>query len=187
MHGQYDPLEPALLMWIDIEFTGLNPESDSILEIAARITDRNLEAIGSDFSETCLPVGFDSSALASIVHEMHTKNGLLDDVMRSILNETGLEEKFLEWIADRAQEGPLVHAGYYLAKDREFVSLRMPKLAERLGFRTLDVRTLEEAADAWTPHGRFARGGNGNHRALGDVKDAIRLAAEYRRYFSALT
>ena len=98
-------------------------------------------------------------------------------------NEAALEKQALNWLKQTANDAVLVHCGYYLQCDREILARRMPALYERLGFRQLDMRCAEEMADAWTSQGRYRRTDRRNHRALGDVREAILLARKYRAIY----
>lgn len=179
----YDPLPPGLFVWMDLEYTTTNVDTARILEVAAIITNRQLEQIGESFSLACKPDGFSEHSMPESVVDMHTRNGLLDDVSVSKYNEAALEKQALNWLQQTVNDAILIHCGYYLQCDREILARRMPALYERLGFRQLDVRCLEEMADAWTSQGRYRRTNHHNHRALGDVREAILLAGKYKERF----
>ena len=179
----YDPLPPGLFVWMDLEYTTTDVDTARILEVAAIITNRQLEQIGEPFSLTCKPDDFSKHSMPKPVVDMHTQNGLLDDVSASIYSEAALEKQALNWLQQTANNTVLIHCGYYLQCDREILAKRMPALYERLGFRQLDVRCLEEMADAWTSRGRYRRTDRRNHRALGDVREAILLAGKYKEQF----
>lgn len=180
----YDPLPPGLFVWMDVEYTTTDVDTARILEVAAIITDRQLEQIGEPFSSACKPDDFSKHSMPESVVDMHTRNSLLDDVSASTYNEAALEKQALNWLQQTANDAVLIHCGYYLQCDREILARRMPALYERLGFRQLDVRCLEEMADAWTSQGRYRRTDRHNHRALGDVREAILLAGKYRERFT---
>lgn len=180
---EYDPLPPGLFVWMDLEYTTTDVDTARILEVAAIITNRQLEQIGEPFSLTCKPDDFSEHSMPESVVDMHTRNGLLDDVSASTYNEAALEKQALNWLKQTANDTVLIHCGYYLQCDREILARRMPALYERLGFRQLDVRCLEEMADAWTSQGRYRRTNSHNHRALGDVREAILLAGKYKERF----
>lgn len=180
---EYDPPPPGLFVWMDLEYTTTDVDTARILEVAAIITNRQLEQIGEPFSLTCKPDDFSKHSMSESVVDMHTQNGLLNDVSASTYNEAALEKQALNWLKQTANDAVLIHCGYYLQCDREILAKRMPALYERLGFRQLDVRCLEEMADAWTSQGRYRRTNSHNHRALGDVREAILLAGRYRERF----
>lgn len=180
----YDPLPPGLFVWMDLEYTTTDVDTARILEVAAIITDRQLEQIGEPFSLTCKPDDFSKHSMPESVVDMHTQNGLLDDVSASTYSETALEKQALNWLQQTANNAVLIHCGYYLQCDREILAKRMPALYERLGFRQLDVRCLEEMTDAWTSQGRYRRTDRHNHRALGDVREAILLGGKYKERFT---
>lgn len=180
---EYDPLPPGLFVWMDLEYTTTDVDTARILEVAAIITNRQLEQIGEPFSLTCKPDDFSEHSMPESVVDMHTRNGLLNDVSASKYNEAALEKQTLNWLKQTANDAVLIHCGYYLQCDREILARRMPALYERLGFRQLDVRCLEEMADAWTSQGRYRRTSRHNHRALDDVREAILLAGKYKERF----
>ena len=179
----YDPLPPGLFVWMDVEYTTTDIDTARILEVAAIITDRQLEQIGEPFSLACKPDGFSEHSMPESVVDMHTRNGLLNDVSASTYSEAALEKQALNWLKQTANDAVLIHCGYYLQCDREILARRMPALYERLGFRQLDMRCAEEMADAWTSQGRYRRTSRHNHRALDDVREAILLAGEYKERF----
>ena len=180
----HDPLEPAVMLWMDFEFDTLETDAAHILEVACVATDRRLVNIGESFVGVSCPSGFREEDMDKSIRSMHRDSGLLSDMSETDLSERELEGVLLKWIDRVAGNGPLVHCGFYIQADREIVKRVMPQLYSRLSFRQLDLRTLEEAADAWTESGRFSRLGRRSHRALKDVKDAIALARMYgKQYF----
>lgn len=180
---EYDPLPPGLFVWMDLEYTTTDVDTARILEVAAIITNRQLEQIGEPFSLACKPDDLSKHSMPESVVDMHTRNGLLNDVSASTYSEAALEKQALNWLKQTANDAVLIHCGYYLQCDREILARRMPALYKRLGFRQLDVRCLEEMADAWTSQGRYRRTDRRNHRALGDVREAILLAGKYKEQF----
>lgn len=183
MTPRHDPLPIASLVWLDFEFDTSDNSKAQILEIGGVITDRELRYLGDPFSCVVRPPYFHADSMPKPVFEMHRQSGLLDDVQSSVLSNEAAEKLCNEWIENIAADVKLVHCGYYLQLDREVVARVMPQLYSRLGYRQLDLRSLEEAADAWTFSGRFSRPKNRSHRALQDVFDAIELARAYRSAF----
>lgn len=179
----YDPLPPGPFVWMDLEYTTTDVDTARILEVAAIITNRQLEQIGEPFSLTCKPDDFSGHSMPESVVDMHTRNGLLNDVSASKYNEAALEKQALNWLQQTVNDAVLIHCGYYLQCDREILARRMPALYERLGFRQLDMRCAEEMADAWTSQGRYRRTSRHNHRALDDVREAILLGGKYKERF----
>lgn len=187
MDNGHDPLEPAIMIWMDLEFDTLETDAAHILEVACAATDRRLVNIGEPFVGVIRPYGFREEYMDESIRNMHRDSGLLSDMRATDLSENDLEDVILKWIDRVAGSSPLVHCGYYIHADREIIKRVMPQLYSRLSFRQLDLRTLEEAADAWTESGRFSRPGKRSHRALEDVKDAIALARIYgKQYFGLL-
>jgi oligoribonuclease len=115
---------------------------------------------------------------------MHEENGLLADIRSNGVSSQQAQSAVLEWLRETVPEDrELVHCGYYVELDRLVLSREWPAVREEIGYRVLDVRTLEEAADAWSPNGRFARTRSGGHRAAGDVDEAIELSRRYAPFF----
>ncbi len=174
------------LIWIDLEMTGLNPESDSILEIATIVTDANLNevAVGPVYAishpEAVL------KAMDDWNREHHTASGLWDRVLKS---GTGLREaesgtlRFLEeWTTPRIS--PM--CGNSICQDRRFLYRLMPELERWFHYRNLDVSTLKELAARWAP--KLAEGftKQNRHEALSDIRESIEELRYYRSFMGEL-
>ena len=109
----YDPLPPGLFVWMDLEYTTTDIDTARILEVAAIITNRQLEQIGEPFSLTCKPDDFSKHSMPESVVDMHTQNGLLNDVSVSKYNEATLEKQALNWLQQTANDAVLIHCGYF--------------------------------------------------------------------------
>lgn len=179
--GAEHSLQPvAYLAWFDFEMTGLDPEADSFLEIAGVVTRTDLVAVGSGFQIVCRRPGLVLSELHDEVYRMHVQSGLVNEVKLTKITEEEAQCGALTWLNNLCKDAPLLHCGYYLDYDRLLLARRMPELARRLGYRCLDIRALEEAAEAWTSKGRFPRQVRRVHRAMADVEEALMLARLYR-------
>lgn len=108
----YDPLPPGLFVWMDLEYMTTDVDTARILEVAAIITNCQLEQIGEPFSLTCKPDDFSEHSMPESVVDMHTRNGLLDDVSASTYNEAALEKQALNWLKQTANDAVLIHCGY---------------------------------------------------------------------------
>lgn len=169
------------IVWIDCEMTGLDPDRDGLCEIAVIVTDFDLAPLDPGF-ETVIDPGAETLArMGDFVHEMHTKSGLLQRI-ESGVTTADAEQQVIDYLARFIAEGqrPLV-AGNTIGMDRRFIAKHMPKLDERLHYRSIDVSTIKELARRWYPvsysHAPEKRGG---HRALADIAESIQELAYFR-------
>lgn len=171
------------LVWIDCEMTGLELGKDALIEIAALVTDADLNVLGEGVD---VVIHADDDALAGmpqVVVEMHAKSGLTEEVRRSTVSIADAEAQVLayikEWVPD-PRTAPL--AGNSIATDRGFIARDMPALDAHLHYRMIDVSSIKELCRRWYPRIYYAQPEKGlSHRALADIKESIRELAYYRR------
>ena len=171
------------LVWIDCEMTGLELGKDALIEIAALVTDADLNVLGEGVD---VVIHADDEALAGmpeVVVEMHAKSGLTEEVRRSTVSIADAEAQVLayikEWVPD-PRTAPL--AGNSIATDRGFIARDMPELDGHLHYRMIDVSSIKELCRRWYPRIYYAQPEKGlAHRALADIKESIRELAYYRR------
>jgi oligoribonuclease len=171
------------LVWIDCEMTGLELGKDALIEIAALVTDADLNVLGEGVD---VVIHADDDALAGmpeVVVEMHAKSGLTEEVRRSTVSVAEAEALVLayikEWVPD-PRTAPL--AGNSIATDRGFIARDMPELDGHLHYRMIDVSSIKELCRRWYPRIYYAQPEKGlSHRALADIKESIRELAYYRR------
>ena len=171
------------LVWIDCEMTGLDLGKDALIEIAALVTDGELQVLGGGLD---LVIHTDDATLDSmpdVVAEMHAKSGLTDEVRRSTVTLAEAEQKVLayvrRWVPD-ARSAPL--AGNSVATDRGFMARDMPELEAHLHYRMVDISSIKELCRRWYPRIYYAQPAKGlAHRALADIQESIRELAYYRR------
>ncbi|MFD9738112.1 oligoribonuclease [Umezawaea sp. NPDC059074] len=171
------------LVWIDCEMTGLELGKDALIEIAALVTDADLNVLGEGVD---VVIHADDDALAGmpeVVVEMHAKSGLTEEVRRSTVSIEEAEAQVLayikEWVPD-PRTAPL--AGNSIATDRGFIARDMPALDGHLHYRMIDVSSIKELCRRWYPRIYYAQPEKGlAHRALADIKESIRELAYYRR------
>ena len=170
------------LVWVDLEMTGLDPETDAIVEIAVIVTDGALDRMieGPD-----LVVSAEEGALAAmvpVVAEMHAKSGLTDAVRRSPLTVADAERQILDFVRQHVPEArtaPL--AGNTIHADRMFLRRHMPALEAWVHYRNVDVSTVKELARRWYPEAKVAAPTKGGgHRALADIRESITELRYYR-------
>ncbi|MDA3646395.1 oligoribonuclease [Saccharopolyspora indica] len=171
------------LVWIDCEMTGLDLGKDALIEIAALVTDADLNILGEGVD---IVIHADDEALAGmpdVVREMHDRSGLTDEVRRSAVTMAEAEQQVLDYIRQHVPDGrsaPL--AGNSIATDRGFIARDMPRLDAHLHYRMVDVSSIKELCRRWYPRIYYAQPEKGlAHRALADIRESIRELAYYRR------
>lgn len=177
----YMPTDLPNIIWVDCEMTGLDFEKDALIEIAVLVTDAQLNVLGEGVD---LVIKTDPDRLQNmqeVVVKMHTESGLLAEIPNGVSMQDA-EEKILTYInkyAPGAGKSPLAGNSVYV--DRAFIARDMPKFNEYLHYRTIDVSTIKELARRWYPKTYYkAPAKDGNHRALGDIRDSIEELDYYR-------
>jgi oligoribonuclease len=173
----------TLLVWMDLEMSGLDAERERILEMATLVTTGELELIAEGPE---LVLHQDESLLARMDSwntEHHGKSGLTDRVRASAVSEVSAEQKtldFLKSVGVGARSAPL--AGNSIHQDRLFVARYLPALDAHLHYRNVDVSTVKELVRRWMPAVFEARPTKrGSHRALDDIKESIEELRYYKR------
>lgn len=169
------------LVWIDCEMTGLDLRADALIEVAALVTDFELQVIGEGIDVIIKPPSEAMDQMVDFVRTMHTSSGLLDELEGGVpLAEA--EKQVLAYIKDNCPAGsrpPL--AGNTVATDRSFLARDMPELESYLHYRIVDVSSIKELARRWYPRAYFsAPVKSGNHRALADIQESIEELRYYR-------
>lgn len=174
------------LVWIDLEMTGLRPETDRILEIATLVTTSRLEIVAEGPS---LAVHQDESILAAMDEwnrSHHAASGLLDRVRASPLTEADAETLTLEFLQRHAEPGASPMCGNSVCQDRRFLYRHMPRLEAFFHYRNLDVSTLKVLAQRWAPEVFAAVRKRETHRALDDIRESLAELRHYREHFLRL-
>jgi oligoribonuclease len=169
------------LVWIDCEMTGLDLRTDALIEVAALVTDFDLNVLGDGVDIVVKPPAEALDQMNDFVREMHEKSGLLPELDQGVsLDEA--EERVLAYIKEHCPDGsrpPL--AGNTVATDRSFLARDMPTLETFLHYRIVDVSSIKELARRWYPRVYFqAPPKRGNHRALADIQESIEELRYYR-------
>lgn len=172
------------MVWIDCEMTGLSLVDDALVEVAALVTDSELNVLGEGVDIVIRPPAEAVEQMPDVVRAMHTASGLLDELDGGVSLEEA-ESRVLRYITEHVKEprkSPL--CGNSVATDRGFLARDMPGLESHLHYRIVDVSSIKELARRWYPRAYYnSPEKNGNHRALADIRESI---AELRYYREAV-
>ena len=177
------PQHPSHLIWIDMEMTGLKPESDRIIEVALVITDGDLNTLAE---APVLVVHQDDATLTAMDNwnqSTHSRSGLIDKVKASTLDEATVEAQMLAFVSEWLPPRVSPMCGNSICQDRRFLARWMPALEDYFLYRHLDVSTLKELCRRWKPE--IAKGWvkQGKHEALADIYESIDELKYYRGRF----
>jgi oligoribonuclease len=174
------------LIWLDMEMSGLLPDSDRILELAAVVTDAELNVLG----ESPVLVVHQSDAVLDGMDAWnkgtHGKSGLIDKVKASTLDEAAASQQMIAFLQQYVPAGKSPMCGNSICQDRRFMARYMPELESFFHYRNLDVSVFKELARRWKPsiHGGFKKASK--HEALADIYESIEELKYYREHFLKL-
>ena len=171
------------LIWIDLELTGLVPETDRIIEIATLITDADLNVLAEG---PVLAVKQSDAALAGMDdwnQKTHGQSGLIKRVKESSTADAEAEALTLAFLQQYSEKGASPICGNSICQDRRFLARYMPALEAFFHYRNLDVSTVKELARRWKPEVLAALSKRGSHQALADIHDSIAELRHYRQHF----
>ena len=177
------PLDANRLIWIDMEMTGLNPETDRILEVALVVTDHELNAVAVAPVWVLHQDDATLAAMDSWNQSTHSRSGLIDKAKASTLSDAQVEFAALEFLRDLVPSKASPMCGNSICQDRRFLARTMPALEDYFHYRNLDVSTLKELARRWKPDLLKGIPKEGRHEALADVYESIEELRYYRRTF----
>jgi oligoribonuclease len=177
------PQDTSRLVWIDMEMSGLAPDSDRILEIAIVVTDATLAAVAV---APVLVVHQPDPVLAAMDawnQATHSRSGLIDRVRASRLGEAEAEATLLAFLQEHVPAKASPMCGNSVCQDRRFLARWMPRLEDWFHYRNLDVSTLKELCRRWRPELAKGVAKQGRHEALADVQESIDELRYYREHF----
>ena len=180
-----DAPEPGALIWIDLEMTGLNPDTDRIIEIATIVTDNQLNVIAEG---PVLAVRQPDEVLAAMDEwnqRTHKASGLIERVRASSLSEADAERQTLEFLQRHVAKNKSPMCGNSICQDRRFLARHMPQLEAWFHYRNLDVSTIKELVYRWKPSIANGFSKRNTHQALDDVRESIAELRYYREHFIA--
>jgi oligoribonuclease len=171
------------LVWIDCEMTGLDLRRDALIEVAAIVTNPDLEPLDEGIDVIIHAHDDILDTMVPFVRDMHASSGLTEAVRASTTNLGDAEKLVLDYVKSHvaeAKSAPL--CGNSIATDRGFIARDMPELDDHLHYRMIDVSSLKELAKRWYPRVYQSQPEKGlAHRALADIRESILELAYYRR------
>jgi oligoribonuclease len=174
------------LVWVDMEMTGLVPETDRIIEVALVVTDGDLNTVAEAPVLVVHQADIILDGMDNWNKSTHGKSGLIDKVKASTLDEAMVEAQMLEFLKEYVPTRISPMCGNSICQDRRFMARWMPKLEEYFHYRNLDVSTLKELAKRWKPEVASALKKHGKHEALADIYESIAEMRHYRDNFLKL-
>ncbi|WP_420177018.1 oligoribonuclease [Luteococcus sp. OSA5] len=170
-----------MLVWIDCEMTGLDLANDALIEVAALVTDSELNVQGEGVDVLIKPSDEALAQMGDFVREMHTKSGLLDELASGTTMEQAQQQvlDYIRTFVPSARKAPL--AGNTIGTDRAFLARDMPELEGWVHYRNVDVSSIKELSRRWFPRAYYqSPAKSGNHRALADIQESIEELRYYR-------
>ena len=168
------------LVWIDCEMTGLDPDKNVLLEIAAIITNNDLDIVAEG---PCLAIHQTESKLSAMDRwnqTHHSRSGLLTRMRQSKVNTADAEREMLKFIRQYCYKGKSPLCGNSIGQDRRFLVKYMPKLHDFFHYQNIDVSSVKQLVMRWYPKKHHARPKKNTHRALPDIKESIEELKHYR-------
>ena len=178
--------DASCLIWIDMEMTGLSPETDRIIEVALVVTSQNLDVVAQGPVRAVHQSDQVLDAMDSWNQSTHSRSGLIDRVKASSLSEHDVEQDMLAFLVQYVPPGASPMCGNSVCQDRRFLARYMPKLESHFHYRNLDVSTLKELARRWKPQVMSGVTKQGKHEALADIYESIEELRYYREHLLQL-
>jgi oligoribonuclease len=172
-----------MLVWMDLEMTGLDPARHVIVEFATLITDDDLNIIAEGPDIVVHATDDELSRMDPVVVEMHTKSGLLDEIKSSEVSLREATDQTLTFLKEHVPEPRTVPlCGNSIGMDRRFLAVHANDIEEFLHYRSVDVSTIKELAQRWNPAALASGPRKGSsHRAMDDIRESIKELQHYRQ------
>jgi oligoribonuclease len=171
------------LVWVDCEMTGLELGRDALIEVAAVVTDAELNLLGEGIDLVIHASDEVLDGMVDVVRDMHARSGLTEEVRTSTISMNEAEDRLLEYVTAYVPEprtAPL--CGNSIATDRGFLARDMPRFDDHLHYRMVDVSSIKELCRRWYPRVYFGQPPKGlAHRALADIEESIKELRYYRQ------
>ena len=177
------PVADSHLVWVDLEMTGLDPDTDTVIEIATIVTDADLATLAEG---PVLAIRTEEARLEAMDEwntTHHTASGLVERVRASDVDLDEAARRTVAFLADWVRPGVSPMCGNSVCQDRRFLAREMPELERYFHYRNLDVSTLKELAGRWRPDILKGFSKRNTHAALDDIRESIAELAWYRDHF----
>ena len=171
------------LIWVDLEMTGLDPETDRIIEVALVVTDPDLNILAEGPVYAIHQSDEILNGMDAWNRGTHGRSGLIDRVRASNITEAMAEDALIEFLEPYVPKGKSTMCGNTICQDRRFMAKTMPKLEAYFHYRNLDVSTLKELARRWKPGLVDGFKKMQKHTALADIIESIEELRYYRKHF----
>ena len=181
--GPASAVDENRLLWVDMEMSGLSPDTDRVLELAMVVTDAELNIVAEG---PVIAVHQDDSVLDGMDawnRLTHARSGLTSRVRESRVDEAEAERQMLDWAARYIPAGRSPMCGNSICQDRRFMARWMPRLEAFFHYRNLDVSTLKELARRWRPQVYRSFEKKSRHEALSDIYESIAELKHYRTHW----
>jgi len=179
-HARYDE---SNLIWVDMEMSGLNPDTDRVLEIAVVITDSQLEVLAEGPVVVVRQSDRVLESMDSWNTATHARSGLTERVRASVVDESSAERQLIDFLETLVPAGKSPMCGNSICQDRRFMARWLPRLEAFFHYRNVDVSTLKELARRWRPEVYRTFDKKSRHEALADIYESIDEMRHYRQHF----
>jgi oligoribonuclease len=174
------------LVWVDMEMTGLEPDTDKIIEVAVVVTDMHLNVLAEGPVFAIHQSDETLDKMDNWNKGTHGKSGLIDRVKASTVTEEEAQEKLIAWLKQYVPANKSPMCGNTICQDRRFMVRGMPKLEAFFHYRNLDVSTLKELCRRWKPELASGFKKHQKHTAMADIIESIEELKYYREHFIKL-